>query len=611
MDLENLSDAELEHIAGGGLRKESPDQMELMSDADLEKIANGGLRAQESEKIPAYVSAIRKLTQGATAGFSDEIAGAGEAIGRSVGLKGLGGPMNEIERAEGGPTLNLEVLKKAYEQGRNYERELLIQDSKDNPGISTVAEIGGAILSPVNKIAKGASLLKQGAAIGGITGLGNSEAEDAKGMLVDTATGAAIGGTVGKVADKASKVIGNSAKAVSKKSGDLAESFAARAVGAERATIKKLGKDTVKEVGRYALDEKLLTPLSSTDDVIARNAANKAKGGAKMDEVYSAIDDAGASTFNPLDVASKLDEKLGGFYRSPINQGETRQLENTLESILMRGDKNVSLKEAQVLKQELGKVANWKNNLNITDKEKMAREAYGIVNQSIDEATEAGAKSINRLGLDKTLKTGKKLYGNASNAEQLLTNKGAREQGNQLFGITDAVTATGAGGYAAVTGDLVTAGVAMLAKKGLQRFGSQSAALTLDKISKTLATSPKFAQLQSQNPKAFQALVQKLSNEANGPGSVLSKPGKSDNEKPDQEESRPLKGSEKWANDGVEKLKSHDKSGALSNPKVIEKIMNSKEGKSLLIAASDLKPNSKAMDQLLAKIKSKYIQEKL
>jgi hypothetical protein len=65
----------------------------------------------------------------------------------------------------------------------------------------------------------------------------------------------------------------------------------------------------------------------------------------------------------------------------------------------------------------------------------------------------------------------------------------------------------------------------------------------------------------------------------------------------------PPKGPEKWANDGFAKLMDHagdDKSLQASR----DQLLASPQGKKLLIAASDLKPGTKAMDNILAKIKA-------
>ncbi len=454
-------------------------------------------------KHSAVATAGMHGLQGLTAGFMDELQGAGEAAGRVVGVEGAGGPMKDMGFSEDGPTLDWETLRDAYRMARNKERATLKEQSEERPGLALGANLTGSVLSPVNKLAKGASLVKAGAGLGAVNALGNSEKETASGMLADTADGAVLGAVLGKGGQKleeGAQKLGAGAK-------DLAKRFGARALGAERGTIKSIGHDKVMSAAEQALEQGVISPLASTDDLVSRNAAVKQKGGELMGKAYDAIDEAGASTFNPLDVASKVDEKIGGFYRSPINKGETNQLENTLEAILMRGDKNIPIKEAQALKEELAKVANWKNRLNITDKEKMARDAYGVVSKQIDEAVSSGSAAIDKAGLSETLKTGKDLFSKASTADALLENKVAREQGNKLFGLTDTITGGAALGYGGVTDDWKGAAGLMAAKKGLEKYGAGTAAVGLNKVANFLMKKPEMAKLASSNPKAFSALV--------------------------------------------------------------------------------------------------------
>jgi len=456
---------------------------------------------KEGESILETVP--REFLQGATAGFSDEFAGGIEALGKALGVEGAGGKLKDIKLSKEGPTLDWEVLRDAYQKARDIEREALKKGKEENPSAALAANLAGGVLSPVNKIMPGASMMKQGAVVGGLTGLGAGEG-DVKNQLVNTAEGAVMGGALGKVLDVASPMINKGIQSVGEKSEDLANRMSARSLGAERGTVKKLGLDKVKKIGRYALDNDLLS--SDAEEMMARNEAMKSKAGQMMEDVYSQIDEAGASTFNPLEVASKVDEQLGGFYRSPINKGETAQLENTLEAILMRGDKNISLKEAQALKEELGKVAKWKMSPNPSDKELMARDAYRVVSDAIDKATEEGAKTINKEGLNELLNQGKQLYSSAKGAEELLSNKLAREQGNKLVGLTDTIASSGA----AASGGAAPAAATFFGKKALEKYGPKVAAEGLDKISKALAKSPNMQQVMQNNPQMFNALVNQL-----------------------------------------------------------------------------------------------------
>lgn len=70
------------------------------------------------------------------------------------------------------------------------------------------------------------------------------------------------------------------------------------------------------------------------------------------------------------------------------------------------------------------------------------------------------------------------------------------------------------------------------------------------------------------------------------------------------------KGRERWASDGFMKLMSHTSksdAGAANQLSTLKsQILSDPKGKDLLIAASDLTPGSKAMENILAKIKSRY-----
>lgn len=527
-------------------------------------------------------SAIRGATQGATLGFADEIAGGVEAL---------------WEKAKGDPT----EFGKLYQQFRDESRQNFEEARKANPKTYGASEIGAGVATafvPGLNIAKGAKLASmagKAAGIGAAAGTGYSEGETAGEVLKDAAIGAALGAGTTVAAPHVGRLAGRAGEKLK----GSAERFAARAMGAERGTIKKLGQDKVQEAGRFALDEGIISPLANTDDMIARNQAAQARGAQKMEDVYSAVDDAGQSTFNPLDVASKVDEELGDFYRSPINRGETRQLENTLESIVMRGDKNIPLKDAQKLKQELGKVANWKNNVNVSDKERMARSAYGIVSQAIDEATEKGAKSIGKGSLQETLNEGKRLYGMSKATEDLLENKQAREQGNKLVGLTDWALLGSGGAVAPLTGGAsIPATLALYGtKKGLEKYGSQNAALLLDKTSRALSNAPKVTDAAMRNPIATQtAIPESIRKTAK---SALPKAAESDGKR---KRTRPLKGREKWANDGFEKLKKNRSDFSLNK----DALLKSKKGQRLLIAASDLKPGSKAFNKIAAQIEEEF-----
>lgn len=73
----------------------------------------------------------------------------------------------------------------------------------------------------------------------------------------------------------------------------------------------------------------------------------------------------------------------------------------------------------------------------------------------------------------------------------------------------------------------------------------------------------------------------------------------------DENESRPLKGREKWANDGFEKLLKHG--GATQRLQSLKgALLSSPKGKRLLIAASNRKPGTKAFEMIVTQIEKEF-----
>jgi hypothetical protein len=566
-------------------------------------------------KVAAVTSG---LVNGGTLGFADEASALGSTALNAI--TGFSGPL------AGGSTQDLVDEYRSKRDSMRSENEKI---KAANPKTYLAGQLVGGLLTGGSAGSVPNSLksaVQQGATLGAVGGLGESNADltrDQYGQAAaDTAKGAGFGAGAGAVGYGIGKGLQSLANgSASKGLKDAAEFASARAQGAERGTVKSLGADKVKEIGRYGLDEGVVTPLASTEDMIARNDAIKARGGKMMGEVYKAIDDAGQSSFNPLDTAVKIEDKIGDFWRSPINRGETKQLENTLESVLMRGDKELPLNEAQTLKEELSKVANWKNKVNVTDKEKMARDAYGVVSDEIDRATQSGADKIGSQDLLQKLQNGRRLYSGAKGSETLLENKQAREIGNKLFGITDAAVAGPAIAAAPFThGASLLAGVPItLAKKGIEKYGNQMFAVGADKISNKLVNAPeafgKFAPiLQAAAQKGGQALAAtnlmlqkdpeylKVINAVamRGSPSVSTPNVVAPNQSPqtadsediqqDRSPSSQLKGEALWMKRGADNL-------GLSDQQVSE-LQSTAKGRDLLIQASDLPQNSKRFQMI-------------
>ena len=158
---------------------------------------------QSRQEIPEVLGAVGKLAQGFTFGHGDEITGHERAI---LGRNPQGDYFDYSK-----------PYKERYTTARDLERNRQEDYQKQSPGISTGAEIFGAVVSPAAKIgqaAKGASMLEkmvrgggQGLGLGFLYGAG--EAKEIGDIPKDAMMPAGVGTMVGALAPPAVKGAGS------------------------------------------------------------------------------------------------------------------------------------------------------------------------------------------------------------------------------------------------------------------------------------------------------------------------------------------------------------------------------------------------------------------
>ena len=260
------------------------------------------------EKPSVFESAIAKTAQGLSSGFSDEIAGQFEKFGRARGIVGLSGPPKDIQWNGAEPTEDEKLLEEAYQKGRDYERMMLQVHSEVNPGTSIVSEIGGAIASPVNKIAKGMSLVKGGSVLGGLYGLGSGESEGVGGMIKDTAVGAGTGALFGAGVDKLSKAIAPASQAVAQKISPALEKKNTQEI---IAAADRLGiKVTPGMLDDTGFVQRLEYTLANSPSLFGQSVARNQK--AVLEKVDDAVLEAtkDASNLTPYQIGDKFKSGL-------------------------------------------------------------------------------------------------------------------------------------------------------------------------------------------------------------------------------------------------------------------------------------------------------------
>lgn len=367
-------------------------------DAYLAKVQPGPSVAQ---------SAIRQFTQGASGGLSDEISGGLEAAGRVVGLKGVGGPIKDISAAESGPTFSMDDLKQAYEYGRNQEREGLKQDVQKNPATSIAAGITGGIVSPINKLAKGMSAAKAGATLGGVYGFGTSESDSALGMGVDTVKGAALGGVIGKVADKVSKAIAPASENLAART---SPALPKKNVDDIIASADKLGiKVTPGMLDDSGFVERLESSLSKSPSIMGQSLARKLKTvNEQLSEAATKLTD-DATTLSPFQVGEKFKSGVTakvGEDLAPISQVFDEVAQSTKFIPISQRSKdaivnNIKKIDAYALTEGAGKPQQYVNMIGRLENADQVKQAMTLLNADIRAAQ--GAEKQVLIGIKNKL----------------------------------------------------------------------------------------------------------------------------------------------------------------------------------------------------------------
>ncbi len=292
----------------------------------------------------------------------------------------------------------------------------------------------------------------------------------------------AMGGEMGGAI--LSKGINAGVKAASPKVSKWAENFAAKALGLERGTankiIKKDGVEKINELGRYALDNELLSPLASVDDVLERNNALKDSLLSTRNNYLKNIDEAGASSFNAAQVA----EDFQAAYPKPkdymSNKSTQEAYDKVITDLMAAGNKPSSLQNADELRKIFGKAGKFEA-ASASPAAEVYQGAYGKLAEGIDKA---GVDSAALAGID-PMSVGKinSQISLGIGAENLLNNAVAK-QANKAIGLTDSIFAA----PIFAGGDLLAGGGVLGAKKLAEKYGRQNAALFLDALTKQKAT---------------------------------------------------------------------------------------------------------------------------
>lgn len=475
-------------------------------------------KKREFTDISPLATAVVKGTQGLTGGFADEI---GAAIVAAPYLMPGGKSFGDV-----------------YDSQVGRHRAFLKQAEEQNPTTSVASEIGGAIASPINKIAApiagaGTAANLGRAALGGATiAAGTSETNpflsgDNLGEFASDVAGGAAGGFATQGA------LGIAGKAAGKLAPESLKQFAReRAVKAATGQNKKLLKQASKlgqleRIGGDLIDGAeefgIKAPVSfgaSVDTIKNRAAEGSRKAWRAVEDIYKNIDErTGGAAVDTVDIAQNILNRAKQIEPTPQNMPIIQRLRAEADWLAEEAGA-ISLDRAQSLKnQYVFKMADPKTHALGKDGSNQIRSAY----------TDAIKNTILKKGSNSDLKKYERaleVYGSMTSAAGAADERAVANLSNRWaspsdygIGIATALGSTLASGGANL-GALAAGGAASMGHKFLRERGSGMAAAAANKLAGPMSSEPARmviggAQKLSQTP-ASNAFMQYVQSKGDG-----------------------------------------------------------------------------------------------
>lgn len=299
-------------------------------------VGMGGLSS--SIASPSGDAAGRGALQGATYGFSDELAGLGQAY-LSHATKQAGDAAPGVLDALGIESRFLNEIpgvEETYRRTRDEEREANERAASESPWAYGLSEFAGGVASPVNKllmpfkIGSKAPLLKRaltaaGNAIapGALAGLGQSKADLAKGeyeqAAIDEALGAGTGTLLAPLAEAGVDKLGRGLGRTLEKMGLTS---AGKALYGGAHSISTTKKPISEAAERAAVAEGGIKPLQNIHQIEENLGQIRETLGKEKEKVVQALTGQNVMGPSPLKVAMELDQQAKAM--KPIGREASR-----------------------------------------------------------------------------------------------------------------------------------------------------------------------------------------------------------------------------------------------------------------------------------------------
>lgn len=479
----------------------------------------------------------------------------------------------------------IQQSKPGYLKSRDENLKRLELERQEHPiasGVGTLAGIGAGALIPVGAAAKGASLgqkvvqgAKAGALMGAIANPGDVEGEvdptQLDSRLKNAGVGLAVGGAIPVVAQGTSGL----SNKVSNFLRDKAALKATRALGmpGQKLAEKMAANGQDVELGRDLLDSGAIPVLGTPKSISARVEALKEKTGAQIGELLDRGGNAKLIDSQKLGLQILDSPELQAMRKTPGMESTVAAIEKQVETLASNGE--LSLKETQALRQGIDRSINFNK---AAPEMRGAQEGLYKQRTALRDAMNEAVNSLSPGDQKDALLVANRRYGSLSTAGDILEKEIGRNQSNRAISGTD----TMAGVAGLLKGGPAYAALATAANKFGRTFGNSIQARAYDALAK-----------KGQIPKPILDAVEKGSVSIGNAIRMLNQPelehavAMASAEAP--------KGEDRWAQSGIDKL-------GIKDPASAQRLLQSKEGKRLLIQASDLTPGSRAMQRIQEQI---------
>lgn len=534
----------------------------------------------------------------------------------------------------------------SYVDARDQNVKRLDSEAKDNPKTAIGSELAGATVSALAIPTPGALAAKGitggmikgagvGAAYGALQNPGDVEGKidpiQADERRANAEKGGAIGAITGGVTQGAAKVL-SKLQAAPEALSQLSNEQAVKASGAMLKDFRALeGQNRTQAIGQFAHDNGLVKAGDTLEDVAGKAENLNKEAGQRLQKIYQGAQEqiekqGGATTgFNPTadkdQIVSQVQKALG----NQVGKGAALgQVSSYLDQLIAdHGDKILDPKIANDIEGEVSQKIKYARDPRTPEPtaEAAFKELRSIVSDKVDAQVKSLGEASGNAETAAQLAQANRDYGLSKQISGMAKDKINRVLANNRFSLTDRI-AGGAGGVVggAAGGiygdDWRSEGIGAMGGTALGaltnhfggQYGNAAIAAGLRGASKMAqAAAPAVGTLSRvANPETANVATRAVSGTATLPGELGKAPNSATPENEDLRPTKvqPQKGPSSWANKGMQNILKHspDDKDLIANK---AQLLNDPKTRDLLIKASDLKPGTRAMDNILSRIKEK------